>query len=226
MDSMYYLFILCGFVAVVLALEGAYTAWNSAKGPDAQRMARRLRAMSAGEHGNGATALLKQRAAAKLSPLEQMLLRLPHAHRLDRLMQQAGKSEPVSHVFMVCALAAAAGLLVTSVLGSPLWLQLAATAGAGAYPLVRLLAARRARLRAFEQQLPDVLDLLGRALRAGHAFSGALGMVGSESSEPIASEFRITFDEVNYGVALDDALLNLATRVPSIDLRYFVIAVL
>ena len=51
-------------------------------------------------------------------------------------------------------------------------------------------------------------------------------MVGSESSEPIASEFRITFDEVNYGVALDDALLNLATRVPSIDLRYFVIAVL
>lgn len=226
MDSMYSLFILFAFVAVVLALEGAYGAWNNAKGPEAQRMARRLRALSAGEHGTASAVLLKQRGAVKLSPLEQWVLRLPQVHRLDRLMQQAGKSDPVSHVLLSCLLAALAVLLVTSILRWPLWLNLAATAAAGVYPLLRLFAARRARLRAFEQQLPDALDLMGRGLRAGHAFSGALGMVGTESSEPIAGEFRITFDEINFGVSLDDALLNLATRVPSTDLHYFVIAVL
>jgi len=74
--------------------------------------------------------------------------------------------------------------------------------------------------------LPDALDMMSRAMRAGHAFPGALQMVGDESPQPIAGEFKLTFDEINYGISLQDALLNLATRVPSTDLRYFVIAVL
>ena len=89
-----------------------------------------------------------------------------------------------------------------------------------------MLNAKRKRLTTFEQQLPDALDLMGRALRAGHAFSGAMKMVGDEMPEPVAGEFRTTFDELNYGISLQDALQNLATRVPSDDLRYFVIAVL
>ena len=67
---------------------------------------------------------------------------------------------------------------------------------------------------------------MGRALRAGHAFPTALKMVGDEMNDPLASEFRAAFDEVNFGIAMPDALMNLATRVPSTDLRYFVIAVL
>jgi tight adherence protein B len=68
--------------------------------------------------------------------------------------------------------------------------------------------------------------MISRALRAGHAFSGALGMVGEEMKGPIGPEFRTTFEEINYGVALDEAMTNLAMRVPINDLRYFVIAVL
>jgi tight adherence protein B len=77
-----------------------------------------------------------------------------------------------------------------------------------------------------DQQLPDALDMMSRALRAGHAFPSALKMVGDEMPDPIAAEFRIAFDEINFGVAQKDALLNLATRVPIPDFRYFVIAVL
>jgi tight adherence protein B len=74
--------------------------------------------------------------------------------------------------------------------------------------------------------LPEALDLITRALRSGHAFSSALQMVGEEMAEPIAGEFRTVHDEVNFGVALQQALMNLSTRVPLTDLRYFIVSVL
>jgi tight adherence protein B len=74
--------------------------------------------------------------------------------------------------------------------------------------------------------LPDAADLIGRALRAGHSFPAALGMVGQELPEPLGGEFALVFDEINYGVSMSDALLNMVSRVPVEDLRYFVIAVL
>jgi tight adherence protein B len=226
MDSIYQLFVVFCFVAVVLALEGGFLAWNNSKGDAAQRMTRRLRALSAGEHGSDMPGLLKQQRSGDLSSLERLLLRLPRVHRLDRVLLQAAYSRPLSHFLMVSLMAAASGLLVSLMLLWPLWLTLLITGACGAFPLIRLLTVRRARLQSFEQQLPDVLDLMARALRAGHAFSGAIEMVGTEANDPIAGEFRTTFDEVNFGISLQDALLNLATRVPSTDLKYFVIAVL
>lgn len=226
MESYYYLFILFCFVAVVLAIEGAYAAWNNARGPDALRLTRRLRAMSAGYCAAKGETLLKQRAASELSPWERRVLSLPHMHRLERLLQQAGSSEAVSHLLLKILVAAGAAYLAAHLLVGKAWFEVLATILATAWFPSRLLVARRERLRLFEQQLPDVLDVLARALRAGHAFSGALSMVASESRDPIATEFRITFDEVNFGLSLHDALLNLAARVPSTDLRYFVIAVL
>lgn len=226
MDAIYNLFVLFCFVAVVLALEGGYLAWNNSKGEEAQRMTRRLRAISAGEHGADASALLRRQGSAELSALERALLRLPRVHRLDRLLLQAAYPRSLGHFLVVCLLAAASGLLLALLLIWPFWLLLLATAGFGLFPLARLLSTRRARLHAFERQLPDALDLMARSLRAGHAFSGAIEMVATESAEPIAGEFRTTFDEINFGIALQDALLNLATRVPSTDLKYFVIAVL
>ena len=93
-------------------------------------------------------------------------------------------------------------------------------------PYMYVTGAKTKRLIRFEQQLPDALDMMGRAMRAGHAFPTALKMVGDEMTEPLSGEFTIAFDEVNFGIATQDALMNLATRMPSTDLRYFVIAVL
>ena len=82
------------------------------------------------------------------------------------------------------------------------------------------------RLQRIEAQLPDAMDLISRALRAGHSFPSALSMVGTEAQEPIASEFKTTFDEISFGISNDQALNNLAARVPSADMRYFVMAVI
>jgi len=85
---------------------------------------------------------------------------------------------------------------------------------------------RHRRLRQFEEHFPEALDLLGRAVRAGHAFTTGLEMIAKESAEPIAGEFRTTFEEQNFGLPLRDALLNMAERIPLIDVRFFVTALM
>ena len=85
---------------------------------------------------------------------------------------------------------------------------------------------RSRRLHKFEELFPEALDLLGRAVRAGHAFTTGLEMISKECAEPLAGEFRSTFEEQNFGLPLRDALLNLTERVPIIDVRFFVTALL
>lgn len=85
---------------------------------------------------------------------------------------------------------------------------------------------RNRRLRKFEEHFPEALDLLARAVRAGHAFTTGLEMIGKEAAEPIDGEFRTTFEEQNFGLPLRDALLNLAERVPLLDVRFFVTALM
>lgn len=225
MDYLYYLFVVLGFLAVALFLEGAYLAWNAYRGPEAKRIERRLRAISAGE-GTEQVSIVKKRLLAQTPALERLLLELPRVHQLDRLLLQSGVRLNVAGFLGLSLLGVAAGLVLAFLLRLPLFAAPALAAAAGALPAIYAFNARLRRLRTIEGQLPDALDLMGRALRAGHAFSSALKMVGDEMPEPIAAEFRITFDEINYGIPMQDALTNLATRVPSTDLRYFVIAVL
>ncbi|MBK4733821.1 type II secretion system F family protein [Noviherbaspirillum pedocola] len=227
MDNLYYLFAILLFIAIVLFIEGAYSAWNSSKGPEASRIERRLRAMSAGAHGNDAeVSIVKQRLLSESPGLQAALLKLPRVHAVDRLLEQSGLTWNVSQLIGITVAAFLLVLIGTSFLALPLLLRLAASLGAAALPMLYVLHAKQKRLSRIEEQLPDALDLMGRALRAGHAFPTALQMVGDEMSEPLAGEFATAFDEVNFGVSMQDALVNLATRVPSIDLRYFVIAVL
>ncbi len=96
----------------------------------------------------------------------------------------------------------------------------------GAIPLVWVLYRRAARFRRFNLMLPDAIDLMSRALRAGHALPSALAMVAEETSEPLGPEFRRTADELNYGLPFREALLNLERRFPVRDLRFLVTAIL
>jgi len=225
-DYFYYLFVILAFIAVVLFLEGSYLAWNAYKGPEAKRIERRLRAMSAGAHEGEDLSIAKKRLLAETPAWERLLLEIPHIHRLDRLLLQSGLALNVAGFLWLTIMGALAGFILAAFFGLPLLAIIVAGVAAGALPLFYVLNAKRKRLIAFEQQLPDALDLMGRALRAGHAFSAALKMVGDEMPDPVAGEFRTTFDEINYGINLQDALKNLATRIPSTDLNYFIISVL
>jgi tight adherence protein B len=89
-----------------------------------------------------------------------------------------------------------------------------------------LLHRRSVRMKRFEEQFPEALDLLSRAIRAGHALQTALGMVADELKEPVGPEFKKTFDQQNFGLPLREALNELAERMPLLDVRFFVTAVL
>ncbi|HEX4870565.1 MAG TPA: type II secretion system F family protein [Moraxellaceae bacterium] len=228
MLSTYYLFVVLGVLAVVLLIEGAYLAWQSRRGAKARSIVRRLETLSAGEHAEAIRKnLLKSRALSEAGWLNSLLLAVPRVHALDRLLVQSGLGLSVAQLLGLTLAAFGAGALFLFVIVHlNTTFALIGAIAFGVIPTVYVVNARMKRIDKIDSQLPDALDLIGRALRAGHAFQGAMQMVGSESPEPVASEFRITFDEINFGVPMENALLNLATRVPSTDLRYFVIAVL
>jgi tight adherence protein B len=226
MDTGLVIVLVVGFVAVVFALEGGYMLWNAARGPEVQRLQRRVRMVSAGSEGRATTELLKRRHEGEIGLLDRFLLALPRVAALDRLVEQAGLEVGISRV-----LGAAAGLglaaLVAALAGRAPW-PLAVLMGliAASLPFFWLMWKRSSRIAKLEAQLPDAIELIARAMRAGHAFPAAISMVGEESPDPLAAEFRIVHDEINFGLDLNEAFRNLSHRVPSDDMRFFVIAVL
>ena len=225
MDSLLLTAILIGFLAVVLLFEGGYLLWNSYRGADARRVFDRLQLLTAGSRLSEDSRILKESLLKRASAAERILLRLPRFQHLDRILLQSGTGRTVAGFVFLSAIFAMAGFIVWLVLPVPLWAAPVWMAGAAILPLLHILRARRKRLRRLEEQLPDALELMSRALRAGHAFASALQMVGSEGPQPIAREFAVACDEINYGVQTHDALRNLAVRVPVPDLRFFIVAV-
>jgi len=227
MDSRLLLFAALLFAAVALLVWGVYVGWNNARGPEAERVARRLR-NAIGDTGVGelAVSITKERTFARDAGMQRLLAAIPGIARLDRLLLQTGRAISTAQL---CALMS--GLfLIGFILGSSLllpWFGRLILAGlAASLPVFEAMRAKRKRITRIEFLLPDALDMMSRAMRAGHAFPTALKMVGEEIPDPLGGEFRSVFDEVNFGVSMPDALMNLALRVPSTDLRYFVIAVL
>lgn len=225
MDTLYYTFLVLAFFAVFGVIEGLYLTWNAYRGPEAKRIERRLQAMSAGATTHD-TPLLKKRMLSKVPAVDRLLLRLPRIHALDRFLVQSGTDTTVGGLLGLTAVLAMVALVMVQ------WWSLAWTIGlsvvalASAAPLLWVLRMRRNYLHTIDEQLPGALELMARALQAGHAFSSALSMVATEGPDPIAREFRTAFDEISFGVAMPDALINLSSRVASTDLRYFVVAVL
>jgi tight adherence protein B len=215
------------FVTVLLLLEGVYVIWRAHRGPEAAKLQARLIALSATRDRSKQTLLLKQRMLSELPLLERRLRSLPRVRTLDRAIVQSGLDWTVMKLLLACASLFAATWAVL-VFGAYQPMLTGAVVGVvvGSIPLLYVNYRRNKRMRKLEQQLPDALDLLTRALRAGHAFSSALKMAGDEMDEPSAGEFRTVHDEVNFGVSLEQALSHLSERVPLTDLRYFVVAVL
>ncbi|KQQ96250.1 type II secretion system F family protein [Massilia sp. Leaf139] len=226
MDLTFLLFVALLFAAVMLLVWGAYAGWQAHRSPEAERIARRLRGVIGAEAQRSDVTIVKERRYSEDPELDRLLRRLPGVHRLDRMLQQAGSQQLVAPLVAVCAIGFMAGLIAAVWLHLPLLALPLAASGGASLPLLRLARARAARMVRFERQLPEALDMMSRAMRAGHAFPTALKLVADEVAAPLGEEFKAAFDEVNFGVAMGDALNNLAQRVPSMDLQYFVVAVL
>lgn len=213
-------------VAVLLLFESFYLLWRSKRGPKARKLQGRLQALSATSDRSAQVQLLKQRMLSELPLMERWLQSAPRLRLLDRVILQSGLNWTVGKLLFGCGSLGLA-VFVALAVGAHRSMLFAAVAGAaaGSTPLMYLFYRRRQRMAKMERQLPDALDLMTRALRAGHAFSSALKMAGEELPEPVAGELRTVHDEVNFGVSLEQALTHLSERVPLTDLRYFVVAV-
>ena len=226
MDSGYVLFAVLMFVAVVLALEGGYQLWASKRSGEAKRLAARLRAI---ESGGRETMLSIERTkpAASWAWLDRHLTGwLPHGEQLARYVSTSGTTRTVAQLVASTVFLASVGFLVPLLLARPLIFSCLGAFLLAIVPWFRLARQRTLRIRAFEKQIPEALDLMSRAMRAGHAFPTAVQMVGEEMADPIGLEFRTLFDQTNYGMPQQEALVRLAERVPVADLGYFVVAVL
>ncbi|MDI5921129.1 type II secretion system F family protein [Halomonas sp. LR5S13] len=190
-----------------------------------KRLKKRLRAISA-EGERGEISLVRRKYLRKLSPLERALEALPGMERVQQLVEQAGRETPAYRVvlYSVC-LGGIAGVAGFFLLPQPL-LGVLLGLGVAAWPFLSLTRARSRRLASFEEQLPDALIVMARALRAGHPFSDAMHLVAEEMAEPIAGEFRTTFMEINYGGDVRGAMLGLLRRVQSVTVMIFVTSVL
>jgi len=163
------------------------------------------------------------------NPLGRAASSLGIAAPLQLTLLQSGLNWSVPQLLLAMVIGAVIGLVVGWRFNWLIFTPLSALAFAvafGALPYIYVSFKRRKRLAEFEEQFPEALDFLARSMRAGHAFSVSLEMLGSESPDPLGQEFRTLFNEQNLGAAIDVAFANMVRRLPLLDVRFFVSSVL
>ena len=216
------------FLIIVLLVGGVLVLSAGGAAPD-KVVAKRLDAIErSAKRGSESLELkvVRDELLSDVPALHRMLLKWKLSDKLRNFIGLAGmKVKPGRLILLSAILAVAAFLIGTRMMDNSLFGILFVPVG-GLIPIGVVAFKRRGRLKAFEKVFPEAIDLLGRAVRAGHSFSTGLEMITTELPEPVAGEFRTTFEEQNFGLPLRDALLNLSERVPLIDVRFFVTAVL
>lgn len=145
---------------------------------------------------------------------------------IERWLEQSGVRLSLSGLLLIALALGVLGLLVGTQVSHHAWVAALGFAIGVALPVVYVRQKRKGRLNRFEEHFPEALDLISRAIRAGHAFGAGLKMVADELEDPVGPEFRKTFEEQNFGLPLKESLNNLAARVPLLDVRFFATAVL
>jgi tight adherence protein B len=213
------------FFAVFLLVQGMVVPVFG----ESSRMRKRLLARLSTVATSGSqdfASLLREKALKELSAPERTLEMLPGMSRLARIIEQSGRNTPAHRVLALSAALAAGGAMsVWSFTRDPLWAALGAL-GAFCLPFIKILKDRTARLAKVDEQMPEALDVIKRALKAGHPFMQALKLVAEDMEDPIAREFDLVFSEINYGGDLRRAMLGMLERVPSVTVMSLITAVL
>src|SRR3984885_3864412 len=170
--------------------------------------------------------LARDEMLSSVPAVHRLMLHWQWSVRLQERIAQAGLKMKAGKLILISACLGLGTFVFAGVFYPQFWVGVLLGAAVACVPYGVVSYLRQKRLQQFEERFPEALDLLGRAVRAGHAFTTGLEMIAKESAEPIASEFRTTFEEQNFGLPLRDALLNMTERIPSIDVRFFVTALL
>ncbi len=216
---------LATFACMLLIAQGAYAALFKTSRKELDRLKARLQVWPMAQGDPARTDIVRRTLISDIPWVNAWLPRLFNLDPFTRLHRQAKSRIPLGTFLLLSPALAAMGFLGCQVFRLGLVLPLGFAALGAALPFGYLYQQKRTRMAAFQRQLPEALDLIGRALRAGHAFFVGMKMVGDEFGEPIGPEFASASEEIAMGVAVPQALKNLAERVESLDMKFFVIAV-
>jgi tight adherence protein B len=221
--------LLSAFVIGTGFVLGSYFGLTKVPGMLAQRkLMGRLQELSAplDEPDAKKATLVKVTNPGIVPAFDRMMAGTTRGYAISRWIEQSGMKASISSVLLVALVLAAVMAFVAALATHARWSMPIGAAVGFSLPFMVLRIKRTRRLRAFEEEFPEALDLISRALKAGHAFATGLKMVADEMKEPVGPEFRKTFDEQNFGLPLKDALENLTLRIPILDMRFFATAVL
>jgi tight adherence protein B len=216
-------------VATVLCLAFGLLAAATTPGDLDKGLRRRLEAIRSGvglgSAGADTPEFLKA-AAAPAGWLQARLMRYAFGRTLQLYIAQGAGTQTVAGVFLLSLGLAAGGFLATYLLAPVLPLDLAGAAALGCLPAARVAWQRSRRIAEFAAALPDAIDMMARALRAGNSLAGAMEIVAQDCAKPVCTEFGEVFQQQNVGLPLRDALTQMVDRVPSKDLRVVVAAII
>jgi tight adherence protein B len=217
------------FISTVLLLESLFFAIRAIRNPERARVKRELRSFSQENYQDLSPDLNieKKKILSRIGWLNTFLWKLPQISRVEALWYQSNARFPLS-VYLLGSLLIfiTVFLFLYDLIFKTLFLSLLISAVTGLIPLFLLYRKKKKRLAKFEAQLPDALDLIARALKAGHAFSTGMKMVANEFDDPIGTEFGRTIDEINFGMAIEQALKSLLKRIACNDLKFFAMSLI
>ena len=176
--------------------------------------------------GPDGTTILKKESFSTIPWVDELIRQIPGSIELSRLIRQSGEKWPVNAVMIGCAALTLIGWWIASLLISNSGLGAIGGLVIGASPLIYLYVKREIRFARFDSLLPEAVDLMARGLRAGHAVTAVLEMVGNEVGDPVGAEFRAMHEEQALGLPLREAMMNLVDRVPRDDVRFLATAIL
>jgi tight adherence protein B len=220
------LFIALVAAAVFMLMQGLIVPAFGDHARARRLLKRRLSRIETDLGEQSASSLLRDKYLRALSPLQRELETLPMMESLAQMIEQSGGTVLAHQLVIVALLLGAAGAIACGLLLSTASAALAGAMVCATLPFLKLRHNRNRRLAKLEEQLPDAVDMIRRALRAGHPFSAALKLVSEDLEQPIAKEFELAFGDINYGNDVRRALLGLLSRVPSVTMMAFVTAVL
>jgi tight adherence protein B len=213
------------FGTILLLLQGVVLLHRVMSPRGTDRAVERIQKWSAPEVA-AQLDIVRNESFSDIPWLNDLLMKARRFQPLRVLHRKADCRVPLGIFVLATPLLALGALLLALSMRQTLLLALLFACILGALPAGYLYWLKGRRMAKFERQLPEALELVSRALRAGHAFSVGLKLVGDEAADPIGIEFRRVFDEVSVGVALTQALQNMTHRLDCLDLRFFVTAVL
>lgn len=226
MDTLLWTVLGLAALSLVLLLWGLQEAWQYYLDPRRKALSQRLKGTSSAEPGEPALKLRSKRLLSALPQLDQWLRQWSVVMALDQFLLQTGMTWSVSQVILIALSVVLWSATLGASLGWPVVLVLAVTLLGLMALTFYLQHRRRHRMVLIEQAMPDALDLIARAMQAGHAFTSALQMAAKDSPAPLSQELRMVFEEINFGISTTQALQALSARVASDDVRFFVVSVI